>query len=250
MTHEYSIIKLAEQPGLLDDIRALAKIAWPEFLRHAKTEHWPELYDRFAAYQFVFVERGKVIAAGHTIPFSWDQTLADLPAGIQGVMERAVQMPENVTPDSLCALAAIVIPEYRGRGLSTEILNAMKEIAVQHELRSFVAPVRPTLKAEHPTVAMSEYITWRTEKGEAFDPWIRTHERMGARIMEVAPNSLTVTGSIQEWQDWTGIEFPTSGHYTVQGALTTVEISCEKDHGIYEEPNVWMQHPLSTAINH
>jgi GNAT superfamily N-acetyltransferase len=245
MSHDYSIITLAEQPDLIGEFSALAKIVWPEFVRHAKAEHWPELYDRFAPYLFVFVEGNQVIAAGHTIPFRWNQTRADLPAGIRGVMERAIQNPEHETPDSLCALAAIVTPEYRGRGLSTEILNAMKKIALQHELRSFVAPVRPTLKADHPEVAMSEYITWRTEKGESFDPWIRTHERMGAKILEVASNSLTVTGSLQEWRDWTGLEFPRSGDYPVKGALTTVEINCEKNLGTYEEPNVWMRHPLS-----
>lgn len=244
MNQNYSILTLAEQPGLISEIRALARIAWPEFLRHAKAEYWPELYDRFAKYQFVFVEGNQVIAAGHTVPFKWDQTKADLPGGIQGVMERAVQMPENELPDSLCALAAIVLPEYRGRGLSTEILNSMKNIAVQHELQTFVAPVRPTLKSEHPKVAMSEYITWRSEKGESFDPWIRTHERMGAKILGVASNSLTVAGSIKEWREWTGLEISASGDFVVPGALTTVQMDYENDLGVYEEPNVWMKNLL------
>jgi len=111
-------------------------------------------------------------------------------------------------------------------------------------LQAFVAPVRPTLKAEHPRVAMSEYITWRTEKDESFDPWIRTHERMGARILDVASNSLTVAGSIQEWREWTGLEISASGDLTVPGALTTVHMDCENDLGIYEEPNVWLKHLL------
>lgn len=39
--------------------------------------------------------------------------------------------------------------------------------------------------------------------------------------------------------------FPESGHYVVPGALQPVAIDCERDEGCYEDPNVWMRHPVS-----
>ena len=55
---------------------------------------------------------------------------------------------------------------------------------------------------------------------------------------------MKVTGSIEEWEDWTGMRFPESGPYVVPGALHPVEIDLEREIGTYEEPNVWMRHPI------
>src|SRR5215207_4962218 len=46
------------------------------------------------------------------------------------------------------------------------------------------------------------YIGWRRADGTHFDPWLRTHERLGAEIVEVAPQSTTAPGSVAEWEEW------------------------------------------------
>ena len=38
--------------------------------------------------------------------------------------------------------------------------------------------------------------------------------------------------------------FPNSGNYTIPGALTPIIIDTKKNLGIYEDPNMWMQHPI------
>jgi hypothetical protein len=89
---------------------------------------------------------------------------------------------------------------------------------------------------------VGEAIGWRRDDGTHVDPWLRTHERIGAEIVKVASRSFTVAGTVAEWEEWTGMAFPESGTYVVPGALVPVEIDRERDEGLYVEPNVWMVH--------
>lgn len=84
--------------------------------------------------------------------------------------------------------------------------------------------------------------TWKREDGLHIDPWIRTHQRLGATVPAPAVDSMLVTGSVAEWESWTGMAFPRSGRYAVPGALDPVVIDREHDWGEYSETNVWMRH--------
>ena len=55
---------------------------------------------------------------------------------------------------------------------------------------------------------------------------------------------MTITGTVSEWEAWTGMPFPDSGEYVVPGALVPVSIDRELDRGRYVEPNVWVLHRL------
>jgi hypothetical protein len=77
---------------------------------------------------------------------------------------------------------------------------------------------------------------WRRPDGTHFDPWLRTHERLGAEIVRVAPQSVRVSGSVGEWEEWAEMSFPETGAYVVPGALVPVEIERERDEGL--SPNV------------
>jgi len=92
---------------------------------------------------------------------------------------------------------------------------------------------------------MEQYIAWTTADGLPFDPWLRVHARAGARITRVCPASMVITGSVEDWEGWTGLRFPESGAHTVAGALQPVELDVEADSGIYVEPNVWMHHSIA-----
>jgi hypothetical protein len=91
---------------------------------------------------------------------------------------------------------------------------------------------------------MDRYVRWRqgTPDDAPFDPWLRTHWRLGARILSVAQESMLITGTVTEWEDCTQMRFPESGHYVVPGALEPIVIDTERDLGRYVEPNVWMRH--------
>jgi hypothetical protein len=47
--------------------------------------------------------------------------------------------------------------------------------------------------------------------GSPFDPWIRVHTQMGARIGPAIPRSLQITGTVGEWESWTELRFPETG---------------------------------------
>jgi hypothetical protein len=68
------------------------------------------------------------------------------------------------------------------------------------------------------------------------------HWRAGASVIGVCPQSMRITGSVSDWEDWTGMRFPETGEYIVPGGLVPVSISTEQDQGLYMEPNVWMLH--------
>ncbi len=77
-----------------------------------------------------------------------------------------------------------------------------------------------------------------------FDPWIRTHVRVGAKILKVAPESMTIAAPIKAWQNWTGLTFLSSGPYVIKGGLVPLDVDLDQGTGTYREPNVWVQHVL------
>ncbi len=51
-----------------------------------------------------------------------------------------------------------------------------------------------------------------------------------------------MTGTVAQWEEWTGMRFPDSGVYVIPDGLSTLRIDLGDDSGTYVEPNVWMQH--------
>jgi hypothetical protein len=144
----------------------------------------------------------------------------------------------------MSALAAVVDPRLRGKGLSTRVVQEMSRIAARHGFRALVAPVRPTLKGRYPLVPMDRYVRWRAPGGGPFDPWLRVHWRLGARVVRIARRAMVVEAPLAQWEEWTGLAFPTSGRYVVPGAFNPVLVDRARGRGLYVEPNVWMRHPV------
>jgi hypothetical protein len=148
----------------------------------------------------------------------------------------------DVTPNTLSLMAIAVRSTRQGEGLSARVIEALAERAASRGLSRIIAPIRPTLKVSYPLATMDDFSQWTRVDGLHLDPWIRTHQRMGASILATAPASMTIVGTVAEWESWAQMAFPQSGSYIVPGALDVVVIDREQDHGIYVEPNLWMQH--------
>ena len=237
----------AERPGRLPHAASLRERSGPSSCTTAP--YLERTFDRviaeYAKFQFYVWddEREEVVGGGHAIPASWDGDAASLPdGGLEAVVEARL---EEGAPDPtvLCALQILIAPECRAKGLSSRMIERMAEIGRDHGLDTLIAPVRPTLKHHYPLAPMERYIEWRRPDGTHLDPWLRTHERLGAEIVKVAPQSMRVPGSVAEWEKWAEMTFPETGAYVVPGALVPVEIDRERDEGLYLEPNVWMVHP-------
>ena len=106
--------------------------------------------------------------------------------------------------------------------LSTHALKAMLELARRHRLTRLIAPVRPSLKERYPLVPIERYGAWRRADGLLFDPWMRVHERLGGTVLKPEPRSLRITGTVDEWEEWTAMSFPESGEYWFPRALATL----------------------------
>lgn len=124
------------------------------------------------------------------------------------------------------------------------MLERMREAAGRLGVSRMYAPVRPSAKALLPLEPMVDYVRRRRPDGQLHDPWLRTHARLGARIVKVCPTSMTIPGTLAEWREWTGLPFDTSGPVVVPGALAPVHVDVDQDHAVYVEANVWMRHPL------
>jgi GNAT superfamily N-acetyltransferase len=219
---------------------------WPEFLYHDPVLErlLGRVIAEYAEFQFYAWddEQDEVVGVGMAVPASWDREAASLPdRGIDAVVEARFE-DAAPTPNVLSALQIVIAPEFRGQGLSSRMIRRMAEIGRDHGLDTLIAPVRPTLKERYPLTPTDRYVTWRRKDGTHLDPWLRTHERLGAEIVKVARESSTIPGTVAEWEEWTQMAFPESGAYVVAGALVPVEIDLERDEGLYVEPNVWMVH--------
>ena len=58
------------------------------------------------------------------------------------------------------------------------------------------------------------------------------------------PHSLRIIGTVADWEEWTGVQFPDDGLYTFPAGLAPVEIDHGRDRGCYREPNVWIIHSV------
>ena len=245
---QFKLISPASHPEYRRMVAPLASASWPEFMLHdpISDENWGALFERFPNYQFGLLDLAtdQAVAMGNSVPLYWEGELASLPEeGWDWALEQAVQNDQTaVTPNIQCAIQVAIHPDYRGRGLSTRMIQAMKAIGHARGFQLLIAPVRPSQKANYPLSAIDGYVTWKTGNGLPFDAWLRVHVRAGARIVKVCHRSMIIRGTHTEWQSWTEMEFPETGQYYVPGALNPVEMDLEKDQGTYIEPNVWMVH--------
>lgn len=245
----YSYTTYARRPDLLDEARQLNGSVWPEFMFHDAVADrlWNRIEGTFADYQTMWLDASEhVVAVGDTVPLVWDGTIDHLPIGWDDAFERAVADREaGRAPTTLCAIQATVDRSLRGQGLSRMVLRGMRHRAAQAGLMALIAPVRPTLKSQYPLALMEHYMRWTQSDGSPFDPWLRTHWRLGACLVKVADPSMVIESPIADWETWTKMHFPESGQYIVPGALNPIEIDVEADRGRYIEPNVWMQHQVA-----
>jgi GNAT superfamily N-acetyltransferase len=192
---------------------------------------------------YLLDERDVPVAAGWGVPLRWDGTVGDLPGGYTDALVRAVEGHERgLEPDTFVICGAVVTPSLKGRGLAGETLMALRGLAARAGLARVLAPVRPTTKQDHPLTPIEDFMAWRRPDGSHFDPWIRTHERLGAELLAPAPQSQTMTGTVAEWQEWTGLYIPLTAEYVFPGGLSVLRVDKAADTGVYREPGVWMRH--------
>lgn len=220
--------------------------SWPEFMQHdyIVEKYWPNLYERFSTFQFAVFDSDELVGAGNTIPLKWNKSFHVLPdTGVDWAIEKGnTDWEANVDFNLLIAMQILINKNYRGKGISAEMVKVMKQVASENNIQHIALPVRPTFKHKYPLIPMNEYINWKREDGQCFDPWLRVHLKLGGETIGVCEKSMTIKGNIEAWKRWTGMEFPGPGNHIIDGALVPLKIDIIRNVGEYIEPNVWMIH--------
>ncbi|MGW1726306.1 N-acetyltransferase [Streptomyces sp. NPDC002306] len=249
MEWKWQVSSLAERPEMLGRIVDMPD-SWPEFTLNdlVGNAHYGRIATELPHYvQFAQDEHGEVVAHAYSVPFALAaEGRGELPArGWDQVLVWAFSdLRRGVLPDTVSAISVVVAPHAQGRGLSAVMLRAMRDNARARGFREVVAPVRPSAKHLEPHTPIEEYAYRTRADGLPHDPWLRVHARAGATLHGVAPASMAVSGSLEEWRAWTGLPFATRGDVEVPGALVPVRCEPERGYAVYVEPNVWMRHAV------
>jgi GNAT superfamily N-acetyltransferase len=249
MTHDdLRLATLADRRDLEDALDSHNMGSWPEFMLHdpVADELWHHLHGDFAEWQLMLLDPAdRIVAAANSAPLAWDGTDDGLPEGWDDQFRLTIaQRDAGVRPDALGAIQIVVAPARRGEGLSGRMVEALRSRARDAGLRALIACVRPTDKHRYPLADIDRYARWTRPDGQPFDAWIRLHARLGGRAVRGAPRSMTITGSVADWERWTAMTFPESGAYVVPFATNPVTIDRETDLGTYHDANVWVVHRL------
>ncbi|MFJ1974977.1 GNAT family N-acetyltransferase [Streptomyces sp. NPDC087903] len=246
---DWKVSSLAERPDMFGQVVSMAD-SWPEFAIQdlVGNAHYLRIATELPEYVlFTEDESGEVVAHAFSVPFALTaEDRGELPArGWDQVLVWAFSdLRHGVRPDTVSAISVVVAPHAQGRGLSARMLSAMRDNARTHGFHEVVAPVRPSAKHLEPHAPIEEYAHRVRPDGLPHDPWLRVHVRAGATVDSVAPASMTICGSLEQWRRWTGLPFDTEGDIEVPGALAPVRCEPARGYAVYVEPNVWMRHPL------
>jgi len=249
MTSErFTQASVAEQPELARRIEQLIESVWPAYFRRARP--WPDdgrvdwsgVYHRWPHLQLALLDGDRLIAAANSVPLTWNSTAESLPSeGWDWAMRSALDSYEDSRPThTLCGLAITIARDRQGEGLSRRMLRWMHATGQAHGMARLIVPVRPVHKARHPHTPMSEYATWVDSTGLPRDPWVRTHVRIGGRIVRPCDQAMRMTGTLQEWAEWLETSLPEAGSITHPQLLSPLQIA--DGSALYTEPNLWMIH--------
>ncbi len=246
-----TICTRAARPELAPSAEAMPD-SWDEFMRwdHMASMYFGFLdhYSEFVVYAVDDADPDTVIAKGFSVPFAMnvDGRRTDLPQDgwDRVILWSALDRDVGRAPNTVSAIEISIRPDRQAAGLSERMVVALRQNAARLGFSDFVAPVRPNRKHLEPDTPMSEYAFRIRNDGLPFDSWLRVHVRLGGVIEKVAPTSMTISGTLDEWRSWTGLPFDTSGPVHVSGALAKVWVDVDQDSAVYVEPNVWIRHPM------
>lgn len=241
-----AIRSLADAPHLKKAALAIEQAVWVEtgFLNYTRAhyEQYPELVERYPEYQLCLVdeETNYPVGVARSVPFACDDLKNLPPEGWDWLVETAARRTESAEVNMLGALAVSVPTVHQMKGYGRVLIGALLELARAKGLKGVVVPVRPSAKAQHPWVPISEYVSWTDEEGQVSDPWLRSHLSAGGKLIGPCERSMVVREPIAFWENWSKRRFEASGSYTLDGALAPIKIDLERQTGSYEEPNVWV----------
>lgn len=245
---DYKVLLIKDRKELIEMHNKITRESYPEFMLHdpISNNYWTDLFKVFPDFQFLLMLNNDIVGAANSIPFYWNKILEELPEeGWDWVLKKGfLDKSKNRKPNMLSGLQIVIRDEFRGKGISYIIIREMIRIARNKGFQYLIIPVRPSQKSKYPKISIEEYIRWKRTDKLPFDPWIRVHVKLGGKVIKPCHRAMYISGSISDWENWTGLKFPKKGEYLIEGALTPIKIDYSKNIGEYIEPNVWIAHEI------
>lgn len=220
----------------------MVRRAYPEFMNHDATAGrcFPLMYDMYPRWQQLALDGDRPVGFFNSVPLPFDGVDADLPPeGWDWAIDLATRSTV-VEPKVACAIQIVVDPALHGHGYARHLVSQMKANAAALGCDRLYVPIRPTRKSEFPLEPMEEYARRTRADGQPFDPWLRVHKSLGARLLHPCPRAMVIEGSREQWRRWSGASLESDGEHIVAGALAPVTV--RGDRVTYIEPNLWLRH--------
>ena len=242
----YNIVSLADRYDLFEQQNEISDEVWPEFILHdsVTVSHWMLFINTFKKCQLLIMDETEILAIINTVPLHFDGDINKLPdeGWSWGIKKSISDYDAGIEPNILMGVQIVINKKYQGKGLSSIGVREMSKLAMKNGFERLIVPVRPSNKHNYPLIPMEDYIMWKKDHSLPFDNWLRVHIKTGGKMIKICSQSMYVSGSIDEWKEWTELDFPGSGSYIIPGALNPISIDTSKNQGIYIEPNVWVLH--------
>ncbi len=208
----------SSRPDLDEEAGAAFRERWPEFIFHDPVPpvYLPRVREYFPQYDVLLLGQGRVVAGGWGVPFAFDADALDLPGGYDDALVRAVEDPEaDRAPTALRPRSDRVQlhgrrrpPGPRPSGSGPAGAHRAGQPGPRERDRPRLRPHPSDLEEPLPHGVDGPLRTWTRPDGLCIDPWIRTHQRMGASIIGPAPDSMVIPGTVGEWESCADIPFP------------------------------------------
>lgn len=186
---------------------------------------------------------GRMVATADGCLADWDGHPDHLPASWTQVMRDAPAISDSPWT---CALGTSIVSDARGLRLSALMLEALAGRSAEYGAVGMLAPARPSSRASYPHLDLVDYANLRLADGRHADPWIRTHERLGARIIGHSERSMDVSGTHAQWEAWLGYPLPQHTRCLIPGSTGWLELWGGM--GRLSEDSIWMLHPISSDL--
>ena len=119
-------------------------------------------------------------------------------------------------------------------------------MAQQKGFEQLIVPVRPNKKWQWPHLSMETYLKKKRPDQLYDDPWLRTHQKIGGRVLSICSQSMQFAASRVQWEEWLTQPLPKEGSLEIANMLFPLQL---KDNmGYYNEANVWVLHPLQKTL--
>lgn len=216
----------------------------------------PNMFETISLYVIILIDNNpinkdsKLIAHGIMTDISWNNKPSDLPEGWQGAVRKSYEDSANkLAKDTLVGLYVQVENEFKRKGWSEKIINAMKMFANNHRYHSLIIPLRlpQRFTKQYAKMAYKKFILLKNEHGQFLDHWLRLHTRLGGTILDVCLTSHQHAMNLNDFiAQFNSKKISVSGYYLSdkQGLWYNVYVDKKRQFVLINQECTWVQHSL------